>query len=115
MARNDKLIGKSFEAHVDLYVTDEVKADLDSLDTNVRQALIVSALDVHSFEEAPENANVYDNEIAVTVEHAVGDVCPRCRMIKEDVGSDEQLPQLCASCAKLVRENYPEAVAEGLE
>ncbi|WP_419894001.1 isoleucine--tRNA ligase [Ligilactobacillus salivarius] len=114
-ARNEKLIGKSFEAHVDLYVSNGVQADLDALNANVRQALIVSALDVHPLSEAPENALKFNDEYAVVVEHAEGEVCPRCRMIKTDIGSDADLPTLCASCAEIVCENYPEALAEGLE
>lgn len=114
-ARNKKLIGKSFEAHVDLYVSNGVQADLDALNANVRQALIVSALDVHPLSEAPENALKFNDEYAVVVEHAEGEVCPRCRMIKTDIGSDADLSTLCASCAEIVRENYPEALAEGLE
>ena len=114
-ARNEKLIGKSFEAHVDLYVSNGVQADLDALNANVRQALIVSALDVHPLSEAPENALKFNDEYAVVVEHAKGEVCPRCRMIKTDIGSDADLPTLCASCAEIVRENYSEALAEGLE
>lgn len=114
-ARNEKLIGKSFEAHVDLYVSNDVQADLDALNANVRQALIVSALDVHPLSEAPENALKFNDEYAVVVEHAEGEVCPRCRMIKTDIGSDADLSTLCASCAEIVRENYPEALAEGLE
>ena len=103
-ARNEKLIGKSFEAHVDLYVSNGVQADLDALNANVRQALIVSALDVHPLSEAPENALKFNDEYAVVVEHAEGEVCPRCRMIKTDIGSDADLPTLCASCAEIVRE-----------
>lgn len=114
-ARNEKLIGKSFEAHVDLYVSNGVQADLDALNANVRQALIVSALDVHPLSEAPENALKFNDEYAVVVEHAEGEVCPRCRMIKTDIGSDADLSTLCVSCAEIVRENYPEALAEGLE
>lgn len=114
-ARNEKLIGKSFEAHVDYYVSNGVQADLDALNANVRQALIVSALDVHPLSEAPENALKFNDEYAVVVEHAEGEVCPRCRMIKTDIGSDADLSTLCASCAEIVRENYPEALAEGLE
>lgn len=113
-ARNAKLIGKSFEAHVSLYVSEGIKAELDSLNTNLRQVLIVSALDVLPLEEAPADALKLD-VVTVKVEHASGEVCPRCRMIKEDVGADQDLPKLCAHCAQIVRANYPEAVSAGLE
>ncbi|GAJ25324.1 isoleucyl-tRNA synthetase [Liquorilactobacillus sucicola DSM 21376 = JCM 15457] len=114
-ARNEKLIGKSFEAHVTLYVSEDVKQNLDALDTDVRQALIVSALDIKNLTDAPQDADKYSDGLAVTVEHAEGDVCPRCRMIKKDIGTDKDFPQLCAKCAALVKEAYPEALSEGLE
>lgn len=79
-ARNAKLIGKSFEAHVFLYVSEGVKAELDSLDADIRQALIVSELDVLPLEEAPADADDY-GAVKVVVKHAEGDVCPRCRRI----------------------------------
>lgn len=113
-ARNEKLIGKSFEAHVELYVSDGVKAELENLNANVRQLLIVSALDVLPKDKAPEDADDYD-EIKVVVKHADGEVCPRCRRTTTTVGSDERLPQLCDECAKVVSKNYPEALTEGLE
>ncbi|GKS81942.1 isoleucine--tRNA ligase [Ligilactobacillus pabuli] len=113
-ARDQKLIGKSFEAHVDLYVTESVRDLLTALDTNVRQALIVSAVDIKDFDAAPESALKFD-KVAVEVKHAAGEVCPRCRMIKEDVGQDQHFPQLCQSCAAIVTANYPEAVETGLD
>ncbi|MCP9311793.1 isoleucine--tRNA ligase [Liquorilactobacillus satsumensis] len=112
-ARDQKLIGKSFEAHVTLYADEPTQELLAALGTNVRQVLIVSALDVKELAQAPATAVKY-HEVALTVEHADGKVCPRCRMIKEDVGTDADLPLLCASCAALVRADYPAAVVEGL-
>ncbi|GBG93939.1 isoleucyl-tRNA synthetase [Ligilactobacillus salitolerans] len=113
-ARDQKLIGKSFEAQVDLYVTDSVAALLDELHANVRQLLIVSDLHIHALDEAPKTAHKFD-KVAVQVTHAQGEVCPRCRMIKQDIGQDERFPQLCQSCTTIVTENYPEAIQEGLE
>src|SRR5699024_8211757 len=101
--------------HVDLYVSNGVQADLDALNANVRQALIVSALDVHPLSEAPENALKFNDEYAVVVEHAEGEVCVRCRMIKTAIGSDSDLPTLCVNCDEIVSENYHEALAEGLK
>ncbi|MCP0886488.1 isoleucine--tRNA ligase [Ligilactobacillus sp. WILCCON 0076] len=112
-ARNNKLIGKSFEAHVTLYVSDGVKEELDQLATNIRQNLIVSALDILPASKTPADALKFDT-VSVKVEHAQGEVCPRCRMIKTDIGVDETFSNLCGHCATIVRENYPEASQEGL-
>ncbi|MCZ2492409.1 isoleucine--tRNA ligase [Dellaglioa carnosa] len=113
-ARDAKLIGKSFEAKVSLYVNDSDKALLDALNTDVRQQLIVSDLEILSVENAPEDATKFD-DLAVKVEVASGDVCQRCRMIKTDVGENPELPTLCHRCATIVERNYPKAVTEGFE
>ena len=114
-ARNAKMIGKSLEAQVDLYVNDHNKELLDSLDADIQLLLGVSKLNVHSLDEAGDDADLYNNGVAVKVSVAPGETCERCRMVKEDVGSDSAYPTLCARCAKIVRENYPETVNEGLE
>ena len=112
-ARNKKLIGKSFEAAVTIYPDKETKAMLDDLDADFRQILIVSKLTIADG-EAPEDAEKLNNA-SIVVEHAEGEVCPRCRMIRTDIGENPKLPKLCGRCAKIVEADYPEAVQEGLE
>ncbi|RVU70297.1 isoleucine--tRNA ligase [Lactobacillus xujianguonis] len=112
-ARNRKLIGKSFEAAVTIYPDKETKAMLDELNADFREILIVSKLTI-SDDEAPADVEKLANA-AVVVKHAEGEVCPRCRMIRTDIGVDPKLPMLCGRCAEIVEANYPEAVEEGLE
>ena len=112
-ARNKKLIGKSFEAAVTIYPDKETKAMLDELDADFREILIVSKLTI-SDDPAPADAEQLANA-AVVVKHAEGEVCPRCRMIRTDIGADSKLPVLCGRCAETVEANYPEALQEGLE
>ena len=112
-ARDKKLIGKSFEAAVTIYPDKETKAMLDELDADFREILIVSKLTI-SDDQAPADAEQLANA-AVVVKHAEGDVCPRCRMIRTDIGADPKLPMLCGRCAEILEANYPEAVEEGLE
>ena len=114
-ARNAKMIGKSLEAQVDLYVNKHNKELLESLDADVQLLLGVSKLNLHSLDEAAADADQYNDGIAVKVSVAPGETCQRCRMVKEDVGSDPAYPTLCARCAKVVRESFPETVDEGLE
>lgn len=114
-ARNNKLIGKSFEAKVTIYPNEPKAMLLNALNTNLAQVLIVSDLVVEKpATEVPEEA-VRFNDVAILVESAQGETCQRCRAIKEDVGSHKDLPTLCDRCAEIVETNYPEAVAEGLE
>lgn len=112
-ARNSKLIGKSFEAAVTIYPTRETKAVLDKLDADFRQILIVSKL-VITDSAAPVEAFKLPNGSFV-VEHAEGEVCPRCRMIRTDIGADKELSIICGRCAKIVKNDYPELIQEGLE
>ena len=113
IARNNKVIGKSFEAQVTLYPTKETKELLDKLNANIRQILIVSELTISDDEPSTDGEEFASGTILV--EHAAGEVCPRCRRITTDVGSDTRFPELCARCAEIVAENYPEAVKEGFE
>ena len=112
-ARNKKLIGKSFEAAVTIYPDKETKAMLQDLDADFRQILIVSKLTIADG-EAPAEAEKLNNA-SIVVERADGEVCPRCRMIRTDIGVDPKLPMLCGRCAKIVEADYPEAVQEGFE
>ncbi|MDN5574543.1 MAG: isoleucine--tRNA ligase [Pediococcus sp.] len=113
-ARDAKMIGKSMEAQVNLYVDKDTNQLLNDLNTNVRLLLIISKLEVEDLDQAPADADQFKG-MAVKVSPAQGSVCARCRMTKTDVGSDTAYPELCARCAKIVRENYPETVEEGLE
>ena len=112
-ARNKKLIGKSFEAAVTIYPDKETKAMLDDLDADFRQILIISKLTIADG-EAPEDAEKLNNA-SIVVEHAEGEVCPRSRMFRTDLGEDPKLPKLSGRSAKNVEADYPEAVQEGLE
>ncbi|KRM56615.1 isoleucine--tRNA ligase [Lacticaseibacillus sharpeae] len=114
-ARNAKVIGKSLEASVTVYPTAELADLLTKLDANVMQLLIVSDFKLEAAgTKAPADAVTFADG-AITVKHAEGEVCERCRMIKSDVGSDDAFPMLCGRCANIVRTNFPAAVAEGLE
>lgn len=114
-ARNEKLIGKSFEAKLSIYPNEQIAMMLEALNVDLAQILIVSQLEVLPVgTEVPDGAVRFD-DVAILVEKAVGEVCARCRAVKEDVGSDEKLPTMCGRCAAIVEENYPEAVVEGIE
>jgi isoleucyl-tRNA synthetase len=102
-ARDAKLIGKSLEASVTLYVTAETAflkstPDLDKL-------LIVSQVTVTEGNDVPEAADQYTN-IAVAVAQAEGEKCERCWAVLPSVGEDTEHPTLCAHCAETVRHDY---------
>lgn len=114
-ARNEKVIGKSLEAHLTVYTTSETSAFLSSLSADLAQLLIVSQLTVVEG-AAPANATTFE-DVAFTVTRAEGAVCERCRRIDLSVGQDdnEHLATVCQHCASILKEHFPEAVAEGFE
>ncbi len=115
LARDDKVIGKPSEAKLTLYVDDATKKMFNDLNVDIGQILMVSQLDIKSIDDVDDQANRFDDNLAIKVEHANGETCVRCRLIKQDVGSDPDYPEFCGRCAKIVREEYPETATEGFE
>ena len=112
-AKNDEThpIKKSFEASVTLYASQEVQAELNELSDDLNQLLIVSKFTMEDTATKPEDALVVD-EVAVLVKPAPGHVCDRCRAVKEEVGTIENAPELCARCYNIVEKNFPEYFEE---
>ncbi|MCH4171027.1 MAG: isoleucine--tRNA ligase [Lactobacillus sp.] len=113
-ARNDKVIGKSLEAAVTIYANDPVKDLLNAVSADVKQILIVSKLTILDKAKAPAEALQFE-DAAITVTHAPGEVCERCRMTREDVGADPALPHLCGRCANILHAHFEDAVKAGFE
>lgn len=105
-ARNEKVIGKSLNAKVTLYVKDSTKELLSKIHENMEQLFIVSAFEVAgNMEEAPENALKLEHA-AIVVTKAEGEVCERCWNVSTKVGEDENHPTLCPRCANVVSKHY---------
>ncbi|VHB91085.1 isoleucyl-tRNA synthetase [Streptococcus pyogenes] len=79
-ARNAKIIGKSLEAHLTIYASEEVKTLLTALDSDIALLLIVSQLTIADLADAPADAVAFEG-VAFMVEHAIGEVCERSRRI----------------------------------
>lgn len=104
-ARNEKMIGKSLEAAVILYPTEENRTLLEHL-PDLDKLFIVSKVTLGgTLNDAPENARKY-RETGVVVEVAPGEKCERCWVISTDVGQDPDYPTLCPSCADTVKKYY---------
>ena len=104
-ARNAKVIGKSLEAKISVYASNETIELLSDARVNFAQLSIVSQFVVAGKkEDAPADALVLD-KTAIVVEKAEGEKCERCWTITETVGADEKHPTLCKRCADVV-ENY---------
>ena len=91
-SRNEKVIGKSLEAAVEIYSNDsEVVELLNSVD-NLHQLFIVSSVEVK------ENDGVAYDLVTVKVTKAEGHRCERCWNIVEEVNEEG----LCPRCASIL-------------
>lgn len=103
-ARDAKLIGKSLEASVALYLPEDMKwlKEQPALD----KLFIVSHVDCFEGQNSvPESADRYALE-AVNVSRAEGEKCERCWAILPTVGQDPEHPTLCATCCETVKHDY---------
>lgn len=114
LARDQKVIGKSFEAAVTVYTNEPMMALFKALNTDIAQILIVSSFEVLPYDQRVEDAVVFD-DLAILVTKAEGEVCDRCRAVRTSVGTHPELPNLCTRCVDILHTYYPEAVAEGFE
>jgi isoleucyl-tRNA synthetase len=95
-ARQEKVIGKSLEAQVEIAPeNDAMKKLLEDLGASLETVLIVSKVKV---------AGLTNETLRVTVSPAPGQKCVRCWRWSEDVGTTAAHPQLCGRCAKVMQE-----------
>jgi isoleucyl-tRNA synthetase len=104
-ARNEKIIGKSLQASITLYPTDEVKVLLEGVPSLNKLFIVSHSSILGSKEMAPENAEQFD-DIAIIIEKAEGETCERCWVVTPTVGQNEKHPTLCPTCAQVVIEHY---------
>ncbi|MCL2068323.1 MAG: isoleucine--tRNA ligase [Oscillospiraceae bacterium] len=91
LARTDKRIGKSLEASVGLYISDEALYERLSADVDLlRMLLIVSDVKLHRGE---------DN---ILISAANGGKCERCWTVSTSVGDCARHPTLCERCVGIV-------------
>lgn len=114
VARENKVIGKDFEAKTTFYVPEETKTFLDSLNSDLRQILIASELTIKDLSEKPEgDDSILDfDELSIKVERMPGEVCTRCRITSEEVVELPNGDKLCQRCHDLCEEHYPELFEE---
>lgn len=101
IARNDKLIGSGLEAKVTVYANEEFRPLLEQLGNELRFVLITSQAVVKPL----ENADVAEGELAglaVKVERAEGEKCPRCWHFATDIGTHADHPTVCGRCVENV-------------
>lgn len=101
LARKDKTIGKSLEAKVTLYAAGELHDFLQSVENQLPEIFITSAVAL-SDGEGDFTGEV--EGLSVSVSKADGEKCERCWKYDETVGQNAEHPTLCAHCAAALAE-----------
>ncbi|MBQ5602223.1 MAG: class I tRNA ligase family protein, partial [Clostridia bacterium] len=101
IARANKLIGKSLDAKITLYMSDETKSFVESFGDLLPTVFIVSDVQFGKG-NAPEGAHTEtESGIAVLVEQADGEKCDRCWMYTTTPIDDGE-GKLCPRCKRII-------------
>jgi isoleucyl-tRNA synthetase len=92
-ARNNKVIGKSFNAKLTLYPENQVKELLEKINANLQQIFIVS-----QFEMATGKGEFTFSDLSIDVSKAEGHTCDRCWQVVEETKEG-----LCPRCESIVK------------
>lgn len=101
LARNEKIIGKPLEAKVTLYANGELYDFLKSVEAELPEIFITSAVTV---ENGEGDVKGEIEGLSVSVSKADGEKCERCWKYSDTVGSSSEHPALCAHCAEVMKE-----------
>lgn len=114
VARENKIIGKDFEAKTTLYVSTDIQQLLESLNADLRQVMVASELNIYSLDEKPaSDGDILEFEnLAIKVEHMPGEVCDRCRITTEELIDLGDKGQICHRCHDICETHYPELLEE---
>ncbi len=94
-ARNEKVIGKSLNAHVVLYPKGKVADLLEKLNVNLAQIFIVSKLEI-----SKDGFGKYKGtDVSIDVTEAKGHTCARCWQVVDEVNEDG----ICARCENVIK------------
>ncbi|TNG01260.1 MAG: isoleucine--tRNA ligase, partial [Gammaproteobacteria bacterium] len=106
-ARNEKKVGSSLDAEVDLYCTPELRGLLSQLEDELRFILITSYARIHSLEEKASDAIAAEGVDALWIKVSLSshDKCVRCWHHREDIGDNDVHPELCVRCVDNVDGN----------
>jgi len=103
--RKDGVIGKSLDAEITLYVTEDIRTLIASEELDPQEFFIVSKINLDDIANAP--ADAFEGEevenLKIGVEAAPGEKCERCWRICEDLGSDPAYGDACPRCTAVLK------------
>ncbi len=103
LLRKDDVIGSSLDAEVGLYCEVDLLTVLSDIKDELRFVLITSEAKLHAADQRPADAVASElNGLWITAGKSDHDKCVRCWHRREDVGTQQEHPELCGRCVKNV-------------
>ncbi|MDY6853473.1 MAG: isoleucine--tRNA ligase [Thermodesulfobacteriota bacterium] len=105
IARQDKVIGHSLDALVEIFATEEILDFLKSYEHELKSIFIVSKVNLLKMEEG--RAQYTSEEIdglKIKVNQAPGNKCERCWTYSKGIGDNEEHPNICPRCSEVLIE-----------
>ncbi|CDF57860.1 isoleucine--tRNA ligase [Thermobrachium celere] len=106
IARNNKLIGHSLNAKVEIYAEGDTYKFLNEVRDYLQTVFIVSKVELYEGikEDLEYTFRSEENkDLAVVVSVAPGEKCERCWVYSETVGQDSEHPTLCSRCVSVLK------------
>jgi isoleucyl-tRNA synthetase len=105
LARQQKVIGHSLNAAVELYPDEELYEFLKQVADQLATIFIVSSATLYApGTQVPEEAGkAEDMPLVIKVSLAPGEKCERCWTFSPSVGEDQDHPTLCRRCSGVVK------------
>jgi isoleucyl-tRNA synthetase len=102
--RQEKFIGNSLEAKVEIFAGDANLSLLENYRSFLPTLFIVSDADIFNNKDIPEAAykSTEIDDIAILVEKAAGEKCQRCWNRDTSVGKYDNHPHLCEKCLRVI-------------
>src|SRR3990170_2540405 len=105
LAREQKVIGNSLEAQVNIYAGSKWFSFLESFQEVLPTLFIVSQVALEDMANAPAEAlKAGELEIKIAVQSALGEKCERCWNYRESVGENLEHKNLCSQCLDAIKD-----------
>lgn len=100
--RNDKVIGSSLDAEVDIYCDDNTCKLLEKLGDELRFVFITSYARIHPISKKIDDCVEAGAGVFIKVIESKHEKCVRCWHHREDIGNNNEHSELCSRCVENV-------------
>ena len=100
--RAEKVIGSSLDAEVDIYCNEVIYQSLSQLGDELRFVFITSYARIHPLDTQPTDCVEAIEGVMIKVSKSEHEKCIRCWHHRDDIGQNNEHPELCGRCVENV-------------